>query len=125
MSSFRPHLPQPAMETSERDPIMRRPFLWRTCMRRLSFLLAVLPAVTFAATPIEMTQEEFKMYRHWQKAMQDPRVQKIKPNQQNAAIAKDAKFKLKDMEAAIQKGDAAGDLKATCEANLKESLANG
>ena len=94
-------------------------------MRRLSFLLAVLPAVSFAATPISMTQDEFKMYRHWQQAMQDPRVQKMKPASQNAAIAKDAHYKLKDMEAAIQKGDAAGDLKATCEANLKEAFGTG
>lgn len=94
-------------------------------MRRLSFFLAVLPAVSFAVTPIELTQQEFKMYRHWQNAMQDPRVQKMKPAKQNPAIAKDAKFKLKEMEAAIAKGEAAGDVKAACEANLKEALATG
>lgn len=92
-------------------------------MRRLlSFALVVLPAVALARQPIELSQEEFKMFRHWQKAMNDPRVEKIKPGKRNAAIAKDAKFKLKAMEAAVAKGEAAGDLKAKCEENLNEGL---
>lgn len=94
-------------------------------MRRLSFLFVLLPVAAFASQPIEMTQHEFKMYRHWQKAMQDPQVEKIKPAKRNAAIARDAHFKLKDMEEAIAKGDAAGDLKAACTENLKEALAQG
>lgn len=94
-------------------------------MRRLTILFALLPVASFAATPVEMTQEEFKMFRQWQKAMKDPRVEKIKPERRNAAIAKDARFKLKDMEKAIEKGEAAGDLKATCEANIKEALGTG
>ncbi|MBX5483839.1 MAG: hypothetical protein IRZ16_18615 [Myxococcaceae bacterium] len=94
-------------------------------MRRLSFLVVVLPIVAFASTPIEMTQEEFKMFRHWQKAMEDPRVQAMKPERQNPAIAKDAHYNLKEMMAAVKKGEAAGDLKSICEANLKEALATG
>jgi len=91
-------------------------------MRRLSLLLAALPAITFAAEPVQMTQEEFKMFRHWQKAMKDPQVEKIPEGKRNAAIAKDARFKLKDMEKAIAVGEAEGDLKAKCEANVKEAL---
>ncbi len=91
---------------------------------RFSFaiLLSLAPALAFAAQPIELTRDEFKMFRHWQNAMQDPRVEKIAPEKRNAAIAKDARFKQKEMEAAIAKGEAAGDLKAICSANLKEAL---
>ena len=90
--------------------------------RLLSLAVAVLPLVSFAAEPVELTQEEFKMYRQWQKAMNDPRVEKIKPAQRNAAIAKDAGFKLKDMEKAISKGESAGNLQSACEGNMKEAL---
>jgi hypothetical protein len=91
-------------------------------MRRLFLAAVLLPAVSFAAAPVELTQEEFKMFRHWQKAMNDPRVEKIKPGARNAAIARDARFKLKDMEQAIARGEAAGDLKAGCEASIREAL---
>lgn len=91
-------------------------------MRSLILALALLPAASFAGQPLELTQEEFKMFRHWQKAMQDPRVEKMAPAKRNPAIARDARFKLKEMEAAVAKGEAAGDLKATCEANIKEAL---
>src|SRR5882724_9597681 len=75
-----------------------------------------------AAEPIGLSQEDFKMYRHYQQAMEDPRVQKMKPEKQHAAIANDAHYKLKDMEAAISKAEAAGDFKAKCEAAIKERL---
>jgi hypothetical protein len=75
-----------------------------------------------ASEPIGLSQEDFKMYRHYQQAMEDPRVQKMKPEKQHAAIASDAHYKLKDMEAAIAKAEAAGDFKAKCEANIKEAL---
>jgi hypothetical protein len=42
-----------------------------------------------------------------------------------AAIAKDAGFKPKELQKAIEKGEGAGDLKAICEANLKEVFAKG
>lgn len=92
-------------------------------MRRLlSLAVVVLPALALARQPIELSQDEFKMYRHWQKAMNDPRVEKIKPEKRNAAIAKDARFKLGELEKAIAAGESAGDLKAKCEENLKEGL---
>lgn len=82
--------------------------------------VAALPA--FAADPLPLTRDEFKMYKHYQVALADPRVQKMKPEARAAAIAKDAKFKLKDLTAVIAKGDEAGDLKPVCEKNLKEAL---
>ncbi len=91
---------------------------------RYSFaiLFSLVPALAFAGQPIELTRDEFKMFRHWQNAMQDPRVEKIAPAKRNPAIAKDAGFKLKEMEVAIEKGEAAGDLKALCAGNVKEAL---
>lgn len=94
-------------------------------MRLLPVLALVLPFAASAATPIELTQDEFKMFRHWQKAMNDPQVEKIDPSRRDAAIARDAKFKLKDLERAISKAESVGDLKAACEANLNESLGTG
>jgi len=75
-----------------------------------------------ASEPVGLTQEEFKMYRHFQQAMEDPRVQKMKSEKQHAAIAADAHYKLKDMEAAIAKAEAAGDFKGKCESNIKDAL---
>jgi hypothetical protein len=50
-------------------------------------------------------------------------VKAMKPAARMPAIAKDAGYKLKDLQKAVQLGEAAGDLKAQCEANLKEELA--
>lgn len=84
-----------------------------------SFLLAG----AALAEPIELTLEEFKMYQQYKNALEDPRVQKMKPESRTGAIAKDAGFKLKDLKRAIEKGEAAGDIKGKCEGNIKEALA--
>src|SRR4051812_34939334 len=84
------------------------------------FVFASLTAV--AAEPLPLSRDEFKMYRHYQAAIADPRVQKMKPESRVAAIAKDGKYKLKELQTVIAKGDEAGDLKAKCEANLREAL---
>ena len=86
------------------------------------FLIAASAGSALAAEPLPLTREEFKMYRHYKVASEDPRVQKMKPDARLGAIAKDAKYKVKDLNAAIAKGDEAGDLKAICETNLKEAL---
>jgi len=88
-------------------------------------VLPVLLPVLLSAEPIELTQDEFKMYRHYQQAMEDPRVQKMKEEARPAAIAKDAKYKLKDMQKAIERAVAAGDFKGKCEGNIKEALGKG
>lgn len=94
-------------------------------MRRVILVLAVAlvaPRV-FAAEKVELTEDEFKMFRHTKLALEDPRVQAMKPEARLAAIAKDAGFKLKELQKAMERGEAAGDVKAKCEANLKEALA--
>ena len=90
---------------------------------RIAFVLAVVSAFPLAASePIALSRDEFKMYRHYQAAIADPRVQKMKPEARVAAIARDSKYKLKELVAVIARGDEAGDLKARCESNLKEAL---
>ena len=87
-----------------------------------SLLLSALPT---QAEPIDLSAEEFKMYQHFKNASEDPRVQAMKPESRQAAIAKDAGFKLKDMQKAIERGEAAGDVKVKCEANIKGALVAG
>ena len=96
-------------------------------MKRLlaPILLLLTAPLAFASQPVELTQDEFKMYRHYLDALEDPRVQKMKPEARSAAIAKDAKYKLKDMEKAIARAESAGDFKAKCEANIKEAVDKG
>jgi hypothetical protein len=92
-------------------------------MRRLVplFCLCVTPLAARAGTPINLTEDEFKAARHYQIALEDPRVQKMSANKRMQAIAKDAGIPLKTMERAVRRADAAGDVKATCEANIKEA----
>lgn len=97
-------------------------------MRR-SLVLSVVsllaaPAV-HAMEPLGISEDEFRMYRHYQMAMADERVQAMKPERRLAAIAKDGGYALKTLQAAVDKGQAAGDVKAHCEANLKEALSEG
>jgi hypothetical protein len=94
-------------------------------IRLLLPILVFSGATAFAGEPVELTAEEFKMYRHHQQALEDPRVQKLKPESRDAAIARDAKYKLKDMQKAIERAEAAGDFKAKCEASIKEAVSVG
>jgi hypothetical protein len=92
-------------------------------MNRLALLLSwALALPSFAAEPIDLSLEDFKMYRHYLNALADPQVQQIKPEARTSAIAKDAGFKLKALQKAISNGEAAGDLKAKCEGNIREAL---
>lgn len=86
-------------------------------------LIALSSTAAFSEEKIELTEAEFKMYRHTRLALEDPRVQAMKPEARLPAIAKDAGFKLKDMQKAMERAEAAGDFKAKCEANVKEALA--
>lgn len=86
-------------------------------------VLLTIPAV--AVEPVGLTEDEFKMYQHYQVASGDARVQAMKPQQRLPAIAKDAGFKPQDLKRAIEKGESAGDLKTKCESNLKELFEKG
>ncbi|MEW5737432.1 MAG: hypothetical protein AB1938_00815 [Myxococcota bacterium] len=89
----------------------------------LVVLLSSAPVV--ALEPLGLSEDEFKMYRHYKIALTDERVQAMKPEKRLPAIAKDAGYKPKELEKAVARGDEAGDLKAKCEANLKELFAVG
>lgn len=89
----------------------------------LAAAVSLLPLVARSAETVELTEDEFRMFRHTKLALEDPRVQAMKPQARLAAIARDAGFKLKDLQKAMDRGDAAGDVKAKCEANVKEALA--
>lgn len=93
--------------------------------RLMPSAVAFLSLAASAATPIELSEDEFKMYQHYQLALADSRVQAMKPEARLPAIAKDAGWKPKDLQAAIARREKAGDVKAACEANLKEALAQG
>lgn len=96
---------------------MRTPFIFA--------LVALITAPAFALEPLGLSEDEFRMYRHYKVAMADERVQAMKPEKRLTAIAKDAGYKPKALQQAIDKGEAAGDVKAKCEANLKEVFAAG
>ena len=91
----------------------------------LSLLVLCCAAPSFAAEPFGATEDELKMYLHYKLALADARVQAMKPEVRLGAIAKDAGYKPKDLQKAIDAVEAAGDLKAKCEANLKETFAKG
>lgn len=94
-------------------------------MRLPLALVALVSLSSFASEPLGLTEDEFKMYQHYKIALTDARVQAMKPEARLGAIAKDAGYKPKDLQKAIEKGEAAGDVKAKCEGNLKEIFAQG
>lgn len=95
-------------------------------MRRvLLSSLAVVSLSARAATPIELTEDEFKMRQHYEIALADAQVQAMKPEARLPAIARDAGWKPKDLQQALKRFEAAGDFKGACEANLKEAFAQG
>lgn len=90
---------------------------------RISTLSFFSVLVSFSAVAgVDISRDEFKMYQHYRNALADPRVQKMKETVRMAAIAKDAGFKLKDLERAVQRGEGLGDLKAACEGAIREAL---
>ncbi|MBM4379955.1 MAG: hypothetical protein FJ086_11780 [Deltaproteobacteria bacterium] len=95
----------------------------KTAALMLSLPLSLLAAPALAE-PLELTLEEFKMYRGYHSALEDPKVQAMKPDARLAAIAKkNFKVSAGELEAAVQKGEAAGDIGGRCAAQLKAALA--
>jgi hypothetical protein len=98
-------------------------------MRRLSTsmlaLSALVPALALALEPVPLTEDEFKMAQRYRLALADERVQAMKPEARLAAIARDAGYKQKELQRAVERADAAGDVAARCEVNLKELLGKG
>jgi hypothetical protein len=88
-------------------------------MIRISGLILALGALAAHASDLAaLTEEEFKLARHYQIALEDPRVQKMPVDRRLPAIAKDAGVKVKDLQRAVEKLEAAGDVKAACESAI-------
>lgn len=88
-------------------------------------LTVLLASVGFAVEPVGLSEDEFKLAQRDPLALADERVQAMKPELRLPAIAKDAGLKPKDLQQAVERAEGAGDVKARCEANLKEVLGVG
>lgn len=88
-------------------------------------LTVLLASVGFAVEPVGLSEDEFKLAQRYRLALADERVQAMKPELRLPAIAKDAGLKPKDLQQAVERAEGAGDVKARCEANLKEVLGVG
>jgi hypothetical protein len=83
------------------------------------------PALTARADGIDLTEEQFKTYHDYLEALQDPRVEKVKPADRLTKIAHNFHITVPKLKEAIEKGERYGDLKAiatACEAAIRESL---
>lgn len=90
----------------------------------LVFALALTGAAR--AEPVPMTADEFKLWKEYQGALSDERVQKIPEAKRLAAIAKNFKVTDKVLQAAIDKGAQHGEgAKAKSEAEAKALLEAG
>jgi hypothetical protein len=87
-------------------------------------LIACLFAVNAFADDFPLSEQEFKMYRNYLDAMEDPRVQAMKESQRLPAIAKDRGYKVKELERVVAKGNEVGDLQAECLKRTREALSS-
>lgn len=98
-------------------------------MRRL--LLASLLALGLFGRPapvhaegVHLTRAQFQLYRDYQDALKDERVQKIKPELRLSAIARNFHVKPQELQAAITLGDQEADkVQADAEAALHNAFA--
>ena len=92
--------------------------------------LAAALALSLASAPgyageLPMTLEEFKLWRDYQAALDDPRVQKLPEARRLGAIAKNFKVKEGELSAAVEKGAAHGEAIAKlAEEAIRASLAD-
>lgn len=99
-------------------------------MRRLlSSLLAASALYAFAPTAradagLHITKAQFQLYRDYQDALQDPRVQKLKEKDRLPAIAKNFHVKTSELKEAIDAGEKEADQVEAAEvAALKAAFA--
>lgn len=91
-------------------------------------LLAVLAlaAAPAKASPPELNAEEFKLFKDYQAALTDDRVQKMPEKKRLPAIAKNFKVSEKVLGAAIARGEKAGaNVARECEAEAKRLIEAG
>jgi hypothetical protein len=94
----------------------------------LTLLLSIFAPVVRAedrAEAIDLTEEQFKTYHDYLEALQDPRVEKMKPADRVTKIAHNFHLSPAKLKEAIEKGERYGDLKAIATASeeaIRESL---
>jgi hypothetical protein len=72
---------------------------------------------------LTITRQQYQLYKDYQDALQDPRVEKMKEKDRLPAIAHNFKVKEKELKAAVEKGDAeASQVEAIETAALKEAF---
>jgi hypothetical protein len=101
-------------------------------MRAARGLSLIVPLLAlFARAPaaraegMDLTEEQFKTYHDYLDALQDPRVEKTKPEDRLAKIAHNFHIPVPKLKEAIEKGERHGDMKAiaaTCEQAIRDSL---
>lgn len=77
------------------------------------------------AAPPTLKAEEFKLWKDYVNALEDPRVQKIPEGQRMAAIARNFKVKQSDLQAAVTLGEKEGPTAASDGQAAVESLIAG
>jgi hypothetical protein len=77
------------------------------------FLLA--PRAYAEGPALHITRAQFQLYRDYQDALADPRVQKIKPSERLNAIARNFHVKPRELQAAVSVGEQEADRIAAAE----------
>src|SRR4029077_17435028 len=86
-------------------------------------LALVVPRPAAADEGLTITKKQFQLYRDYQDALKDARVQKMKAKDRLPAIAKNFHVKEKELEAAVSQGDKDGaQVESTVLANIKAAL---
>jgi len=86
--------------------------------------LAAMPATVRAAPCSEMSAEQYRLYKDYQQALSDPRVQKMSEAKRLPAIARDRKESEKKLREAVAAGDAQGaGIEKRCEKEVRTELA--
>lgn len=94
----------------------------KTLLSSLTLLLLLSPAAH--AAPVTMTAQQFHLYRDYQAAQKDPRVQKLPEAKRLSAIARNFHVSTKALREAVDVGDAIGpSIAARCEQEVRAQLA--
>lgn len=92
--------------------------------RAVLVLVLAVPAISLAEPP-DFSRDEFRLYRDYQAALRDPRVQKMPENQRLPAIARNFKVSLQDLTNAIEKGEKYPEIGKTLEDEIRKQIGDG
>jgi hypothetical protein len=81
----------------------------RKMLSAAAFVLSLVLSTSGRAAELPMTAEEFGLWRDYQNALEDPRVQKMAEKQRFSAIAKNFKVNEKKLQEAVDKGQKHGE----------------